>query len=114
MANPHPTTKFEKGNKFGGRPKGSRDKITERALALIASVLNEDDAVNAQAGLVKLRDTDPDKFWKIITGLMPKDIHVKGEHTITHIEEAVSITDAWVAGIIGREKDRRVKKPLPN
>lgn len=97
-----------------GRPKGSRHKINERALALIDEVLAEKDATLAKAALTKVRDNDPAAFWRMITGLMPKDLHVKGDHTVTHIERAVSETAAWIEGIIGEKPGRRSKKPLPN
>ncbi len=111
--NPNPKTRFRAGNKLGGRPKGSRDKITERALALISDVLTEGDAVNSTAGLMKLRDQDPATFWRLIVGLFPKDVHVKGDYTHAHISEALSATDEWVAGIIERQKEGEDEEPGP-
>lgn len=97
-----------------GRVKGSRNKISEDALKIIHAVLSEGDAVNSTAGLMLLRDTDPATFWRLIAGLFPKDVHVKGEHTITLLEESLSTTDAWIREINKQGADGKAKKPLLN
>ncbi len=114
-SSPSPETRFKRGQSGNprGRPNGSRDKITEGALALIHRVLTEDDAVNATAGLMKLRDQDPATFWRLIVGLFPKDVHVKGDYTDAHISEALSATEEWVAKIVEREKEGEDEEPEP-
>ena len=114
-SSPSPETRFKRGQSGNpkGRPKGSRDKITERALALISDVLTEGDAVNSTAGLMKLRDQDPATFWRLIVGLFPKDVHVKGDYTDAHISEALSATDEWVERIIERQKKGEDEEPEP-
>ncbi len=64
----------ESGNPKG-RPKGSRDKINERALALIDEVLAEDNDALARAALQKVRDDDPAAFWRMIEDEPPPVRH---------------------------------------
>ena len=100
MANPKPTpseaTQFKPGN--SGRKPGSRNKINERALALIDEVLAEDDGKLAKAALVKARDEEPVAFWRMIVGLMPKELH------ITDVNPFELFSDEEVEALLARAR----------
>jgi hypothetical protein len=57
-----------------GRPPGSRQKIADRALALVNDLIHTDAAT---ASLNELMATDPGKFWTIVAGLLPKELEAK-------------------------------------
>ena len=85
MSNPNPNPSVEtqfggvRGNK-PGRPRGTRDKINERTLKLIAEVQAAKGAKLARAALEKLRDEDPQAFWRLLSGLLPKQVDAEVEH----------------------------------
>jgi len=41
-------------------------------------------------------------------------VHVKGDHTITHVEKPVSETLDWVESVLGRGQEGALSKSLPN
>ena len=72
MANPHPNkaTQFKKGE--GGRKKGSKNKISRVALNAIYRDLQD----NAGDSIELLRDKDLSTYWRVIAGLIPKDLDI--------------------------------------
>ena len=71
---PSSDTQFKKGNKAGkGRKKGTKNKISKVALNAIYRDLTD----NAGDSIELLRDTDLSTYWRVIAGLIPKDLDVK-------------------------------------
>ena len=79
---PRRDTQFRPGQSGNpaGRPKGSRNKINERTLKIIAEVQAAEDTQLARAALEKLRDEDPQAFWRLLSGLLPKQVNADVEH----------------------------------
>ena len=79
-------TRFKPGNKLGGRPKGSRDKVTEAYLKLIDEEVAN--AKDGQGSLADLRKNDPATFWRLVAQLVPKDIEARiaGDLTINIVK----------------------------
>ena len=71
---PSSDTQFKPGHKHGkGRKKGSKNKISKVALNAIYRDLTD----NAGDSIVLLRDTDLSTYWRVIAGLIPKDLDIK-------------------------------------
>ena len=69
-------TQFKKGNKQGkGRPKGSKNKISKRVLDAAYKSLGED----AFEYMDMLKDTDLSTYWRLMFGLIPKDIDLHAD-----------------------------------
>ena len=67
-------TQFKPGNKAGkGRKKGSKNKISKVVLNAIYRDLTD----NAGDSIELLRETDLSTYWRVIAGLIPKDLDVK-------------------------------------
>ena len=69
---PKEDTQFKKGNKCGGRKKGSKNKISKVALNAIYRDLQD----NAGDSIELLRNTDLSTYWRVIVGLIPKDLDI--------------------------------------
>ena len=72
---------FKKGE--GGRPKGSRNKLTEDFL----SVLYDDFTEHGKDALTAMRQGKPSEYIKAIVQLVPK------EHKINIVEEIKTMSD---------------------
>ena len=83
---PRNDTQFKPGQSGNpaGRPRGSRNKINERTLKLIAEVQAAEDTNLARAALERLRDKDPAAFWRLLTGLLPKQVEGEVDVTVRH------------------------------
>ncbi len=83
---PRSDTQFRPGQSGNpaGRPKGSRNKINERTLKIIAEVQAEADTQLARAALERLRDDDPRAFWRLLSGLLPKQVEGEVGVTVRH------------------------------
>ena len=71
---------FQKGNTAGvgfGRPKGARDKINTRTLHLLQGLTKGKAGADS---LKKLRNEDSTAFWRIVAGLLPKQVEAEVEH----------------------------------
>ncbi len=79
---PRSDTQFRPGQSGNpkGRPRGSRNKINERTLKIIAEVQAEADTQLARAALERLRDDDPRAFWRLLSGLLPKQVGTDLRH----------------------------------
>jgi hypothetical protein len=67
--------RFLTGNSGGGRPRGSRNKLTERFLDTIAN----DFAEHGAEAIAKVRTDDPATYFKILGSLCPREIIAQRE-----------------------------------
>ena len=61
---------FKAGNP--GRPKGSRNKLGEAFI----EAMHDDFQANGVAAIVKVRETKPDQYLKVIASMLPKDLNI--------------------------------------
>lgn len=90
-----------------GRPKGARSKLAEDFLRDLLSAWGE----NGVEALKAASKEKPAEFCKMVAGLMPKDVNVTADHTVTHVNEPVSATADWIAGVL-RERAANATKKL--
>jgi len=70
----------------GGRPKGSRHKLTEEFLCALA----EDFTEHGLSALVEMREDRPGDYIRVIASLMPKDLNL-------NVNEYEHLTDEQLA-----------------
>ena len=75
--------RFLTGNNGGGRPKGSRNKLTDQFLRAIADDFTEHGA----EAIAKVRMNDPAIYLKLIGSLVPRGLIVKREES-SHFDYA--------------------------
>jgi hypothetical protein len=73
-----------------GRPKGSKNKLSEAFL----SALSDDFELHGAAAIEAMREKDPSAYVKVCAGLMPKDLMV------TRVDSLMDLSD--------EELDRRL------
>ena len=106
---PHLFKPGQSGNPQG-RPKGSRNKLAEEFLTdLLASWRENGKTVLAAAAYEK-----PAEYARMVASLLPKDVNVTADHTVTHVGEPVSATADWIAGLLRERKDRPIKESKPH
>lgn len=66
---------FKPGNP--GRPKGSRNKLGE---AFLEDMLSDWEA-NGPAAIVKVRETKPEQYLKVVAMILPRDLNVNINQT---------------------------------
>lgn len=95
--------RFLPGNSgFGGRPKGSRNKLGEAFI----EALHDDFQEHGVAAIQTVRAEKPDQYLKVIASLLPKDINLNlndGQADLTDdelIERIRSLTEA-IAPFLG-------------
>lgn len=66
-----------------GRPLGSRNKLTEDFLRVLA----EDFAKHGTDAVVKARQEKPTEYVKVIAGLMPKNVQIKHESDVARLPD---------------------------
>ena len=72
------TGRFLPGNSgFGGRPKGSRNKLGE---AFLEDMLADWEA-NGPAAIREVRETKPDAYLKVVASILPRDLNVNINQT---------------------------------
>ena len=64
---------FQPGNPGGGRPMGSRNKLSEAALKALADDFSE----HGKATIEEVRRTRPHTYLAIVASLMPKQMTVE-------------------------------------
>jgi hypothetical protein len=80
--------RFAKGNRLGGRPKGSRNKLSEAFLRDFHATWIK----RGRKALDEVALTDPQTFLRIAAVILPKALEVDGSVTV-HNEWAVEIRD---------------------
>ena len=63
---------FKPGNKLGGRPKGSRNKLGEDFI----SALQQDFRSHGDEVIARVREDKPDQYLKVIASILPKEFTV--------------------------------------
>ena len=71
-----------------GRPKSSRNKLTEDFLSAMA----EDFAAHGKAAIVTVREEDPAKYLTVVAQLVPKetDVNLKADEAFVNVWKAVA------------------------
>jgi len=101
-------TRFKPGQSGNpaGKPKGTKHKLAEDFLKDVYADWQE----GGIEALKAARETMPAQYCKMVAGLLPKDVNVTADHTVTHVTEPVSATADWIAGLLrNREKGKTSK-----
>ena len=80
---PKEDTQFKKGNKYGGRKKGSKNKVSKRVLdAIYKSLEDADESFNL------LKKEDLAAYWRIASAHIAKDLDINysGDVSITIVD----------------------------
>lgn len=81
---------FAPGNKQGGRPKGSRNKLGEAFIQDFYEVWQE----HGKQALLDTRKQDPATFVRVAASILPKEINLnEGESSLERILEQYSIEE---------------------
>lgn len=107
MANPLDNLRpFKKGE--GGRPKGSRNKLGE---AFLEDMLADWEA-NGPAAIVKVRETKPEQYLKVVAMILPKDLNINvnsTDHlTDDQLIQRIRSLDAAIRPFLALEGEGRV------
>jgi len=96
--------RFVTGNNGGGRPKGSRNKLSEDFVAK----LYDDFTAHGEAAIKKCREDSPETYVKVIAGLLPKEMHIKEsaleDMSADDIAEALARITALRTALIGSDR----------
>jgi len=85
-------TRFKAGPEWNGnaagRPKGSRNKLTEDFLSAMA----EDFEQHGKAAIVEVRENDPSKYLTVVAQLVPKEaeLNINGNDAFVKLWELVA------------------------
>ena len=75
--------KFAAGNNLGrGRPKGSRNKLSEEFL----SALYADFEAHGADAIARVRQDRPHEYIKVIASLLPKELAINGDEDLSDAE----------------------------
>jgi catalase (peroxidase I) len=96
--------RFLTGNSGGGRPKGSRNKLTERFL----DIISDDFAEHGAEAIVKLRTDDPATYLKLVGSLVPRELILQREQA-PPINSAVITDDEVVRFVDQRRRQKAVE-----
>lgn len=72
--------RFLPGNSgFGGRPKGSRNKLGEA----FVSALHDDFLLHGVETIARVREDKPDQYMKVVASLLPKEFKIETVSELT-------------------------------
>jgi hypothetical protein len=77
------TGRFVPGNPGGGRRRGSRNRLGEDFVAVLA----EDFAQHGPDVIVQVRRERPDAYLKIVAGLLPKELKIDDRGSIEELTD---------------------------
>jgi hypothetical protein len=77
--------RFLTGNSGGGRPKGSRNRLTDTFLSAIA----DDFAANGSNAIEQLRNSDPFGYLRLIGALIPRQLILQREREIDFADMSI-------------------------
>jgi hypothetical protein len=98
--------RFLAGNSGGGRRKGSRNKLTERFLDVIA----DDFAEHGPEAIAKLRADDPGTYLKIVGSLVPRELIMQRE--TSPMVDYVELTDEELGELIDQRRRQKAVEEL--
>jgi hypothetical protein len=75
--------RFQKGNRLGGRPVGSRNRLSEVMLQLLAA----DAQANGAAVIARVREEDPSTWLRCMCSLMPRQLMVEKASQLGHLDD---------------------------
>jgi hypothetical protein len=93
-------SKFLPGNVSGGRPAGSRNKITTHLL----NVLCKDFQENGESVVRICRIEKPVEYLKIVASLLPKELQVSDA-------KLGDLSDEEIASLLGQVRELRAQAP---
>jgi hypothetical protein len=87
---------FQPGNRLGGRPLGSRNRLSEVALRM----LGEDFAEHGPAVIKQVRETRPQTYLSIVASLLPRQLTVERTSELGELsdEEIAMLEEMLTAG----------------
>lgn len=94
--------RFLSGNIGGGRPTGSRNRLTDTFLSAIA----DDFAANGLAAIAQVRETDPAMYLRIIAAIVPRELVLQREQQPSTDYADLSYDEA--AALINAERKRKL------
>jgi hypothetical protein len=98
--------RFLPGNSgFGGRPKGSRNRLAESIIEDLKIAWNE----HGTTALERCAAEDPTAFCKIVAGLLPKDIDINLTAAVDVADFTTRFRDA--VQLLGNDPPRLRKPP---
>jgi len=90
-------TQFKPGE--GGRPKGTRDKLSRRFIEALAKDFDE----HGEGAISAARERDPVGYMKVVAGLLPKEVEIKRpaeDLTDDELANAISLIRASLTGSV--------------
>ena len=94
--------RFVTGNNGGGRPKGSRNRLSDVLLSVIVDDLTEHGAT----AIAQLRQSDPATYFRLISSLAPRELILQAEQE--NVVDYAKLSDAEVFDLIGEERRRKL------
>ena len=98
-------TRFQPGNKLGGRTKGARSKLGEA----FVEALHDDFQEHGVAAIETMRASDPGAYVRVIASLLPKEVKIETSSDLTdeqldeRIQQLASVLEIGVARTSDRE-----------
>ena len=80
---------FEKGNTYGGRPKGARTKLGEKFMQSCLDIFESD----GEAALRQMVVRHPEKFCSMIAGILPKQLKAEVHDMRTLVVELIGVIE---------------------
>ena len=102
---------FKKGTSGNpnGRPKGSKNKLSEDFIAALAADFER----YGLYPIARVRRADPAAYLRTIASILPREVtgNVKHNHQHQHAHESISGTVAWIEELLGTDKTSETEKP---
>jgi len=118
--------RFQPGNKLGGRPVGSRNRLSEVMLSLLAA----DAQANGAAVIARVREEEPGVWLRCMCSLLPRQVQIEKlspladvtDQELIEIEEMLRASRARIVrqleasspSLTGEEITDSFTVPVPN
>lgn len=93
--------RFLTGNSGGGRPKGSRNRLT----GLLMGAIVDDFAAHGATAIARLRETDPATYLRMIAALVPRELILQRE--AQPVPDYADLTEEEALALLEAEYRRR-------